>query len=208
MRARRAPREFFGLDPQRHIYLCPQTLFKFYPDFDAVLADILEKDSKAELVLLEGRVSNWTARLKKRFARTLGENTARVHFLPAQPNPEFLQLLAVADVMLDPFPFGGGNTSYEAFAVDTPIVTWPSPFLRGRITLALYRKMGWTDCVVASGEQYVDLAVRLATDRQYHESIRDKIRATNHVLFEDLEEVRSLEAFLREAMESGPKKAK
>jgi uncharacterized protein (TIGR03032 family) len=195
----RRSREFFGLDPKRHLYICPQTLFKFHPDFDAVLAGILQADPEAELALLEGRVPNWTARLKRRLARTLGDHLAPVRFLPAQPNPEYLQLLAAADVMLDPYPYGGGNTSYEALAVGTPLVTWPSDLARGRITLALCHKMGWTDCVVASAEQYIELAVRLGTDEAYRESIRARIRATSGRLFEDLEEVHALESFLVEA---------
>jgi predicted O-linked N-acetylglucosamine transferase (SPINDLY family) len=108
--------------------------------------------------------------------------------------------MALSDVMLDPFPFGGGNTSYEAFALGTPIVTWPSAFARGRITLAQYHKMGWTDCVVNSREQYIDLAVRLANDRAYRESIREKLRSTSHLLFEDPAEVRAIEAFFRKAV--------
>jgi predicted O-linked N-acetylglucosamine transferase (SPINDLY family) len=193
-------REFFGLPADGHLYLCPQTLFKFHPDFDAALAGILQRDPQAELVLLEGRIANWTARLKRRFSRTLGEASARVRFLPAQPNADFLHLLSLADVVLDPFLFGGGNTSYEAFAVGAPVVTWPSPYLRGRLTLAMYRKLGWLDCVADSAEQYVDLAVRLATDRPHREMIREKLQATSHVLFEDLEEVRALERFFHQAM--------
>ena len=194
-------REFFGLDPRRHVYLCPQTLFKFHPQFDAVLAGVLEADPQGDLVLLEGRVPNWTERLKHRLAGTLGEAAARVRFLPAQAHADFMELLALADVVLDPFPFGGGNSSYEALAVDSPVVTWPSPYLRGRITLALYRKMGWTDCAVSSADAYVALAVRLACDAAYRQSVRDEIRAASPVLFEDPEEVRALETFFRQAVE-------
>ena len=31
---------------QKNIYSCPQTLFKFHPDFDDYLFDILKKDKK------------------------------------------------------------------------------------------------------------------------------------------------------------------
>ena len=78
----------------------------------------------------------------------------------------------------------------------TPIVTLPGALLRSRITLALYRKMQLTDCVVDSAEQYVDLAVRLGTDAEYRRSISDKIDAASSVLFEDSAEVRELERAL------------
>jgi uncharacterized protein (TIGR03032 family) len=193
-------REFFGLSADRRVYLCPQTLFKMHPEFDAVLAAILRQDPRGDVVLLEGRVANWTNRLKRRLAGSLGDAAARVRYLPAQPNADFLQLLSLADVLLDPRPFGGGNTSYEALAVGTPVVTWPSPHLRGRIPLAMYRKMGWNDCVVDSAAEYVARAVRLATDREYGQAIRAKISATSPVLFEDPEEVRGLERFFCKAV--------
>ncbi len=190
-------RESFGLDPHRHVYLCPQTLFKFHPEFDAVLAEILQRDRAADLVLLEGRVPNWTTRLKRRFEDSLPGGHEHVRFLPAQSNQEFLRLLETADVILDPPHFGGGNSSYEALAMGTPIVTWPSPFLRGRITAALYQKMGLTDLIVDSADAYIDLAVRIGTDRNLRTELHERILSTCGLLYEDLEEVRSLEECLR-----------
>ena len=149
-----------------------------------------------DLVLLEGRVSEWTERLKQRFARTLPDAARRVRFLPAQPRDDFLALLASADVILDPPQFGGGNSSYETLAVGTPIVTWPSPFLRGRITAALYAKMQFTDLIVHSAEDYVRLAVRLATDRDFGASMRQRITNASSTLFDDPREVSVLEEFL------------
>ena len=96
-----------------------------------------------------------------------------------------MSLNAAADVSLDPIHFGGGNTTYEALAVGLPVVTMPAQFLRGRITNALYQQMGMTDLVVNSPENYVDLAVRLATDLDFRRAISEKILASCPVLFED-----------------------
>jgi predicted O-linked N-acetylglucosamine transferase (SPINDLY family) len=194
-------REFFGLDPARHVYLCPQTLFKFHPDFDPVLRGILEADPQGDLVVMAGRVPNWTHRLRQRWARTLGESAARVRFVAAQPNADFLQLLAQADVVLDPFPFGGGNTTYEALAVGVPVVTWPGRFLRGRLALAMYRQLGWQDCVVNSAPAYIALAVRLAIDASFRDACCAQIRAMSPVLFEDGRGVTAWEDFLRAAVD-------
>ncbi len=51
--------------------------------------------------------------------------SSRVRFLPTLPHDDFLRLLRAAAVVLDPFPFGGGVTTLEAFAVGTPVVTLP-----------------------------------------------------------------------------------
>ncbi|HEY6564368.1 MAG TPA: hypothetical protein VIY86_07710, partial [Pirellulaceae bacterium] len=193
----------FGLPDDRHLYLCPQTLFKFHPEYDNLLADILRQDPQGELVLLEGRVAAWTNRLRDRFARTMPDVLSRVRFLSAQANADFLQLISLADVMLDPIHFGGGNTSYEAFAMGTPIVTLPGPYLRSRITLALYKKMGLTDLAVDSSEDYVRTAVRMACDEDFRLRQRQLIRDNAEVLFEDNQEVRDFQRFLLEAARGG-----
>ena len=50
----------------------------------------------------------------------------RVCFLPNLPVDLFLTLNQLADVVLEPFPFGGGVTSLEIFSVGTPIITFPA----------------------------------------------------------------------------------
>ena len=189
-------RSEFDPQPSTHTYLCPQTLFKFHPDFDAVLAGILNADPQAEIALLEGRVSHWTDALKQRFERTLPGGCDRVRFLPALPRSEFLKLLASVDVILDPMHFGGGHTSYEALAVGTPVVTLPGEFLRGRITQALYRKMQFEDLIVSSTTEYIEKAILLGTDPAERERVSGRILETCPVLFEDPEEVHCLADWL------------
>jgi predicted O-linked N-acetylglucosamine transferase (SPINDLY family) len=188
-------RAFFGLPEKAHVYACPQTLFKFHPDFDAILAEVLRRDPAGLLVLVEGKYPFWREFLEARFARAFPDVWERVRFVPRQSRDNYLNLLAVSDVMLDPLHFGGGNTSYEGFGLGVPIVTLPSAFLRGRITYAQYRKMGLLDGVVASPDEYVRLAVSLGTNRDYREEFRGRLREASDVLFEDGQAVRDLEEF-------------
>ena len=196
-------RASFGFDAGRHLYSCPQTLFKLHPDFDAILGGILRADPQGELLLIEGKHPHWTAMLRERFARSLADVQRRIHFLPPLSHDDFLSLTAAVDVLLDPIHFGGGNTSYEAFALGTPMVTLPSKLLRGRFTLGLYKQMGVLDCVATSVDEYVSLAVRLGTDREYHREISEKIRAASEVLYHNRQSVLDVEAFLADAIERG-----
>jgi predicted O-linked N-acetylglucosamine transferase (SPINDLY family) len=45
--------------------------------------------------------------------------------------------------------------------------------------------MGFADCVAERPEAYVDIAVRLGTDRDFHDRISALIRARSAVLFDD-----------------------
>jgi predicted O-linked N-acetylglucosamine transferase (SPINDLY family) len=188
-------RTAFGLSEQENLYLCPQSLFKFHPDFDAILVDLLRRDPQGRLILLEGGWPHWTALLLERWHKTLADVIDRVSFLPRLGEHDFLSLIMLSDVLLDPVHFGGGNTTYEAFAMGTPIVTQPGRFMRGRVTHACYKKMGLHDCVASTPEEYVDIAVRLGTDRDYRKAVSAAILSRNHILYEDLAAVKELEQF-------------
>lgn len=193
-----------GLSPLRHRYVCPQTTFKFHPEFDEVLERILAEDPDGESLIISGNSPHWTKLLQKRWRRTLGSRADRVRFLPALPRPDFLRLLEMAHVLLDPKPFGGGNSSYEALGVGTPIVTWPSEFLRGRITCGLYRAMDLAESnslIVGNADDYVAQAVRLARDPTYRQDWSERIKSRADLLFENPEDVRDFEQILLRCLE-------
>lgn len=189
-----------GLEEGKTIYLCPQTLFKFHPAFDRLLADILRRDPAGVLVLIEGRVPAWTRLLQERFGRSMTDVVDRIRWLRPLGLKMFLELLAAADVVLDPIKFGGGNTSYEALAMGTPVVTLPGELLRNRITRALYAKAGYDELLAHSEDDYVEKAARLGADRDYRRSVAEQISGACQVLYEDAAEVRDLEAFFENAV--------
>jgi predicted O-linked N-acetylglucosamine transferase (SPINDLY family) len=98
---------------------------------------------------------------------------------------DYLTLIASSDVMLDTIHFNGMNTSLEAFSVGTPVVTYVGEFQRGRHTQAMYQRMGISVCIAETLQDYVDIAVRVATDAAYREGLRSQILARCDSLFED-----------------------
>lgn len=195
-----AGRQQFGLHADAHLYVCPQSIYKFHPEFDPLLGEILRRDPRGRLVLIRWAYTHPDDLLRQRFAATMPDVVDRVDFIARLQQPQFVSLLGLADVLLDPIHFGGGHTSLDALSLGTPVVTLPGRFLRGRITMALYRKMGLADCVAETAEQYVDLAVRLGTEPDYRRQMQERILAANRVLFEDLDSVHQLEAFFRRAV--------
>lgn len=192
-------RTALGLPARGTLYVCPQALFKFHPDFDAILNGILTRDPEGILVLIRGNFEQWTCSLQRRLERVLPQVCRRVIFLPPLQWTVFLDLLAMADVVLDTLHFNGMNSSLECLAMGTPVVTLPTRFQRGRHTQAMYRKMGIHDCIATDAQDYVDIAVRLGTDRQFAARMRERILEHNQVLFENLAVVREFERFFTEA---------
>lgn len=198
--AARATRASFALPESVPLYVCPQTLYKLHPDFDDLLRGILARDPNGLIVLIAGQFEEFTAKLRERFACNLQGLASRIRFLPRQPFDRYLQLLQLADVVLDSVHFNGMNSSLECFAVGTPVVTLPTRLQRGRHTQAMYRKMQILDCIAADGPQYVEIAVRLATDPAHRQALSGRILAANHVLFEDHRVVEEFERFFLDAV--------
>lgn len=193
-------RQEFGLPDSGVLFGCPQSLFKFHPDFDAVLGRILSEVAGSHVAILEGSNPRWRGLLQSRFARTLGPLAERIVWVRRCSREAFLRLNACCDVLLDPVHFGGGNTTYEALALGKPVVTWPSAFLRGRLSLAMYQRMGFTDLVAKDFDAYVDLAIYLARDEAYRRNASSAILEKSGILYHDDDAVREFERFVREAV--------
>lgn len=184
-------RRGFGLPEQATLYICPQSLFKFHPDFDDVLAEILAGDPQGLLVLIDPR--NHAPPLLERLKRRWAGFSGRIAVLPGLATADFVAAMALSDVMLDPLHYSGGNTSLEALSRGTPIVTWPGAFMRGRHTYGFYRLMGMDDLVARDHAHYIELALRLGTDPAWRAEMRRKILAANAVLYEDAATIRAME---------------
>jgi len=180
----RASREQLGLPEGKHLYYCPQNLFKLHPDFDAAIRAILEGDPEAELVLIEFIRDGVAEQLLRRFELTLGALASRIRFVPRSGHRRFLQVVAAADVILDPFHFGGCNSSCDALSLGVPVVTLPGSQLPGRFTLGLYREIDLDCCIARSADEYVEIALRLGRDAEYRKSVSEQISARCARLFD------------------------
>ncbi|ACB77232.1 tetratricopeptide repeat protein [Opitutus terrae] len=192
------------------LYGCPQSLFKFHPDFDAILVAIVTGDPESHLVLLEGAVPIWKEQLRTRWARTAPLLLNRTIFLPRLELDRFMGMIANMDVLLDPVHFGSGNTLYEAMAFGVPIVTWAGQFMRGRVVAGAYRQMGISDAPVAERlEDYANLAVTLGRDPERRARLRrELIAAAQRDLFADAHAVREFETFLTAAVSAADEQRK
>ena len=188
----------FELSTDQNIYLCPQKARKIHPEFDSILAGILRRDLSGVVVILGDRYEHVQNALRHRFSLTISDVTDRIVFLPRQSFTDYLNLLALADVVLDTLHYGGALTTYDAFSLNKVIVTWPGRFARGRYTLGCYRKMGIDDWIAGDSEQYVDLAVRVGTDHRLRVEEERRIGEASNVLFEDLHAVHEYEQIFQQ----------
>lgn len=201
-------RERFSISPGEYVYVCPQNPAKIQPDFDALAGEILRRDRRGILLLVEARWPFVTKAIRQRFTTAFPDCADRFRYVPRMVHGEYLKLLATADVVLDTVHYGGGaNSIYDALAVGTPVVTLPGRFHRGRYALAAYRAMGMTACTARSAGQYVEMAVQLATDPDHRHAVCNEIAATRGALFDNPAAVREFEDLIEQLALDGRRRA-
>ncbi len=193
-------RDRFGLAAGQRLYLCMQNLRKIHPDFDELLGRLLRRDPDGVVALVQDIQPAVTAALRQRLRTHLPDVVERVRFLPWLTPEDYLSLLAAADVALDTLHFGSGITAYDALAVGLPIVTLPGAFSRGRHVHAAYRQMGLDEGIATDPTDYIERAVRFASEPDYRAAFSARLREASTELFEDRWVVREFEDFLEAAV--------
>jgi len=193
-----------GIDTDSPLLICPGMPFKYAPQYDSVITEIARELGRCRFIFFRSRLnSTWDKlhrRLEAAFARSRLDFDDFVTFIPWQDRPGFYSLLKRSKVFLDTVGFSGFNTAVQAVECGLPIVTREGRFMRGRLASGILRRMGLSELIARSEEDYVALAVRLVRDREYREHVRERIEASRHVLFADLAPIRAMEDFLAKAI--------
>ena len=181
------PRTFFGLSKHDKIILCPQSLFKIYPDYDEYLFEILYRLPDVNLVFVDAMdkkykmYDRWDNKMDKKYHGIL----SRVKFIPGVSHEKFVNLINNSNIMLDPYPFGGCNTSFEGFACGIPIITQRADVINGRFTAGFYEYMGFTDLIAKDKEDYINLTCKLINNNEFYNYCVKQIKDNSHKLFMD-----------------------
>jgi protein O-GlcNAc transferase len=113
-----------------------------------------------------------------RLLSAVGIAKDRVRVLPQGRNDAENQArYGLVDFTLDPMPYGGANGTLEALDMNVPVVTLVGRKHGERCGYSMLANLGATQTVAASGSQYVEIAVRLATDPGFMAEVRAAIRA-------------------------------
>lgn len=114
--------------------------------------------------------------LEKRFA-ALGIAADRLILAPALPRRALVESYAEIDIALDPFPWSGGVTNFEALWMGVPVVTLAADRAIGRVGVSILAAIGRMDLVAPTQDAYVATAVALARDPQRLENLWKTLRS-------------------------------
>jgi CRISPR-associated protein Csy1 len=182
-------RSEYGLDGDHPLYLVPHAAVKIQPRFDSLVAGIAQLDQRARFVMFEDSIPALTKSLKRRIGQCFDQHgldlQKHLTWLPRLAPAKFRSLLAGCDVLLDTPGFSGGNTSLDAIGQGLPLVTLPGAGMRSRQSAAMLEMCGAAELIAATQECYVEQAVRVANDAEYAARMRQKLLASDAVLFDN-----------------------
>ncbi|MBK8016442.1 MAG: tetratricopeptide repeat protein [Betaproteobacteria bacterium] len=122
------------------------------------------------------------AQVRERFKR-LGGDPARLILEEQQAGfDQHLARYGDVDVALDSYPYCGTTTTCEALWMGVPVVTLAGPVHAARVGASLLQQVSRSRWIASTTEQYVDIAVTLASDfamlARERASLRDTMRTS------------------------------
>ncbi|MEO5373464.1 MAG: tetratricopeptide repeat protein [Alphaproteobacteria bacterium] len=173
-----------GIPPVRRrngpiVFGCLNNPAKITVNVISLWANILNDNPNSTLLL---KYRNWydgTAlrdRVIAEFARS-GIDASRLNFSSAVDIlDKHLDIYNEIDIALDPFPFSGSTTTFEALIMGVPVITMPGENMVSRWTAAMLTSLGLTDLIADTPWDYLDRAGRLAEDADRRSDLRITLR--------------------------------
>ncbi|MEE8428712.1 MAG: tetratricopeptide repeat protein [Gammaproteobacteria bacterium] len=160
-------------------------LAKITPEVVSLWASILRAVPDARLVIKNISLRD-TATQERLYALFAVHKVAakRLDLLaPVYHQAGHLELYNQIDIALDTFPYNGTTTTCEALWMGVPVITLAGQMHAGRVGVSLLSQVGAVDLIADSCQDYVRLAVALASDPErlakLHATLRERMEQSS-----------------------------
>ncbi|MBS3027685.1 MAG: hypothetical protein HCA25_11525 [Dolichospermum sp. DET50] len=110
-------------------------------------------------------------------AEAEGVDFKQLRFLPsADTDMEHRANLAIADIVLDTYPYNGATTTLETLWMGIPLVTRVGEQFAARNSYTMMMNVGVTEGLAWSDQEYVDWGVKLGKDEKLRQEIVWKLK--------------------------------
>lgn len=187
----RLPRCSFSYKPPQEAYV--QSLrnrdesgivFASYSNFSKLLPTVIETWSKilssvagSRLAITDKYMSDDKTRkiLLKQF-KLNGISEDRLIIRGHLSYADYYSSYSNVDIVLDPFPRTGGTTTADSLWMGVPVVTLAGSRYVERLSMSKLHAVGLDELVAKDKMQYVEIAIRLASDELYRRHLRESLR--------------------------------
>jgi len=132
----------------------------------AVWARILRSEPTSRLLIKHSQIDDAAVRsmlMEKFAAHAIAPD--RITLLGSTPRAQHLAAYRQVDICLDPFPQGGGVSTWEALYMGVPVVAKLGKGSAGRVGGAILSAVGLGDWVADDDDRYVEIASQSTPDR-------------------------------------------
>jgi protein O-GlcNAc transferase len=192
-----------GLPRDEPLLLCPGPPFKYSPLHDRIWIEIakgLKANGRGRMVFFSATSGTmhvqFSDRLRNSFAQAGLDFDSHVCVIPFLGRQRYFGLMKRSALMLDTLDFSGFNTAIQAVECGLPYLAFEGGFMRGRLASGILRRLGISELVATTYEDFAQRAVGLLADNGRLEALRDEIAKRRAILFNDTAPIRALEQFL------------
>jgi predicted O-linked N-acetylglucosamine transferase (SPINDLY family) len=171
-------REDLDIPADAIVYLSSQSGYKRHPGCIKTQMQII-KAVPNSYFLIKGRsdaetIQNFFGKL----AAEVGISLDRLRFL-GRDRDEYTHRanLAIADVVLDTFPYNGATTTLETLWMGIPMVTQVGEQFAARNSYTFMLNAGIDEGIAWSEQEYIDWGIKLGLDRDLRDKIAGKLRS-------------------------------
>lgn len=152
-----------GLPTEAFVFCSFSRHYKITQEMFAAWMSILSRTPGSVLWLAED--SDRSRDNLKAHAVAAGIDPGRLIFADRVDPSRYIARLALADLFLDTFPYNTGTVASDAIRMELPLLTLAGRAFASRMAGSLLNSIGATEGITYNLSDYVDAAVRLATDR-------------------------------------------
>jgi predicted O-linked N-acetylglucosamine transferase (SPINDLY family) len=152
-------------------------LTKITDEMLGVWARVLLATPNARLLIKNKQLTDVAlqARLYSQFEQ-LGVARERVDLLGRTSKEEHMAMYGKVDIALDTYPYHGTTTTCDSLWMGIPVITRAGTSHVSRVGVSLLTRIGLGRLVADDDQDYIDRAVRLASDLAYLNELRHGLR--------------------------------
>lgn len=159
------------------IYLSAQRGYKRHPETIRWQMKIIKEVSNSYFLIKGGAEEESIKRFFNKIAEEEGVNFSRLKFLPQVAlEATHRANLAIADIILDTYPYNGATTTLETLWMGIPLVTRVGEQFAARNSYTMMMNAGISQGIAFTDEEYIEWGVRLGNDAKLRQEISWKLK--------------------------------
>ncbi|VXD11367.1 conserved hypothetical protein [Planktothrix serta PCC 8927] len=169
-------RKSYRISSDQIVYLSVASGRKFNADLAKAQIEILKQVPDSLLIYKGLGDQEVVISTYRQACDALGVGKHRIKFLSRFPKEEEHRLIyAIADILLDSYPYNGGTHTLEALWFNVPVVTRKGEQFLSRMGYSFLQGLSIPEGIAESWKDYINWGVRLGQDESLRKSVQEKL---------------------------------